>query len=112
MDVADQIKQLWQSKAVQDVYARRNEFWILDAAEYYFTNIDRFVQDDYEPTEEDMIMARVLTTGIVTTEIELPPLQFVIVDVGGQRSERRKWLHCFDDVSGIIYVVNLAGTLH
>lgn len=31
------------------------------------------------------------------------------VDVGGQRSERRKWLNCFDNVKAIIYVVNLAG---
>jgi len=32
-----------------------------------------------------------------------------LVDVGGQRSERRKWLNCFDNVKAIIYVVNLAG---
>ena len=28
----------------------------------------------------------------------------VLVDVGGQRSERRKWLHCLDDVVAIIYM--------
>lgn len=32
-----------------------------------------------------------------------------MVDVGGQRNERRKWIHCFDDIHAIIYVVNLAG---
>jgi len=26
------------------------------------------------------------------------------VDVAGQRSERRKWLHCFDNVTAIIYL--------
>lgn len=28
----------------------------------------------------------------------------ILVDVGGQRSERRKWLHCLDDVIAIIYM--------
>lgn len=30
-----------------------------------------------------------------------------MVDVGGQRSERRKWIHCFEDVTSIIFLVAL-----
>jgi hypothetical protein len=39
------------------------------------------------------------------------PLSFFppVVDVGGQRSERRKWIHCFDDVRAIIFLEGLAG---
>lgn len=50
-----------------------------------------------------------MTTGILTTDISIPPLHFLVVDVGGQRNERRKWLHAFDDVSALVFVVNLAG---
>ncbi|KAI5307748.1 guanine nucleotide-binding protein subunit alpha, partial [Ascosphaera atra] len=28
-------------------------------------------------------------------------------DVGGQRSERRKWIHCFENVTAIIFCVAL-----
>lgn len=35
--------------------------------------------------------------------------KFLIVDVGGQRSERKKWISCFDGVTGIIFVVSLSG---
>ena len=35
-------------------------------------------------------------------------LKFELVDVGGQRSERRKWIHCFEDVSSIIFIASLA----
>ena len=31
-----------------------------------------------------------------------------MIDVGGQRSERKKWLNCFDSVQAIIYVVALS----
>lgn len=36
-------------------------------------------------------------------------IEWSVVDVGGQRSERRKWINCFDGVQGIIFIVNLAG---
>lgn len=29
-------------------------------------------------------------------------------DVGGQRSERKKWIHCFENVTSIIYCVALS----
>jgi len=71
------------------------------------------------PTEEDTVMARIRTTGIVVTTIESKinkehkdepeSLGFQVVDVGGQRNERKKWMHCFDDVAAILFIVNLAG---
>ena len=32
----------------------------------------------------------------------------MMVDVGGQRSERRKWIHCFENVTSIIFLVALS----
>lgn len=61
------------------------------------------------PDEQDCVMARVITTGIVTTEFDHSPVHYQLIDVGGQRNERRKWIHCFDDVTAIIYLVNLNG---
>jgi len=108
-EIANNIKALWGNATIQQTYARRKEFWILDSAEYYFENVERFVEDDFVPSEEDQIMARVMTTGLVETEIPSPPITLTVVDVGGQRTERRKWIHCFDNVSGIVFCANLAG---
>ena len=33
---------------------------------------------------------------------------FRLVDVGGQRSERKKWIHCFEDVTAILFFVALS----
>jgi hypothetical protein len=35
-------------------------------------------------------------------------LNFKLFDVGGQRSERKKWIHCFEDVTAIIFCVAMS----
>jgi guanine nucleotide-binding protein subunit alpha len=35
--------------------------------------------------------------------------EMLMVDVGGQKSERRKWIHCFQDVTSILFLVSLSG---
>lgn len=35
--------------------------------------------------------------------------RLVMIDVGGQKSERRKWIHCFQDVTAILFLVSLSG---
>ena len=37
------------------------------------------------------------------------PLRFRMYDVGGQRSERKKWIHCFENISAVIFCASLAG---
>ena len=33
---------------------------------------------------------------------------YSMFDVGGQRSERKKWIHCFENVTSIIFCVALS----
>ncbi|GAM18747.1 hypothetical protein SAMD00019534_019220 [Acytostelium subglobosum LB1] len=103
------IEELWKDPDIQKIWERRSEYWFLDATPYYFDNIERFLEDDFRPTEEDCIMTRVRTTGISTTDLEEGPVHYRVIDVGGQRNERKKWIHCFDDVKALFFVVNLAG---
>jgi len=56
------------------------------------------------PSKDDIINARIKTSGIQTLDFIIEGIKFTVVDVGGQRSERRKWLHCFDDVTAIIFL--------
>ncbi len=116
---AAQLRKLFAGGAVQKALERRAEFWLLDSCEYYMEHVERFAEAGFEPTEEDVVMARVRTTGLVTTRLEQRVVQsdqdapsklhFEVVDVGGQRSERRKWVKCFADVKAVLFVINLAG---
>ncbi|GMH96236.1 hypothetical protein TrVE_jg6454 [Triparma verrucosa] len=107
-EMSYEIDRMWKDEGLQECYARRDEYWCLDAAVYYFENVIRLGEEDFVPSDEDMIMTRVRTTGIVVTEFEELPQKYQLVDVGGQRSERRKWIHCFDDVKAIIFLEGLS----
>jgi GTPase SAR1 family protein len=54
-----------------------------------------------------MVKARTKTTGVVEINFELRGLTYNVIDVGGQRSERRKWIKCFEDVDAILFVSSL-----
>jgi len=38
----------------------------------------------------------------------MTPLRIHMFDVGGQRSERKKWIHCFESVTSIIFCTALS----
>jgi hypothetical protein len=45
----------------------------------------------------------------VPLKISVGKTRLHMVDVGGQRSERRKWIHCFQDVTAVLFLVGLSG---
>ncbi|KAL0271199.1 UNVERIFIED_CONTAM: hypothetical protein PYX00_008370 [Menopon gallinae] len=74
----------------------------------YLDDLKRIESADFLPTEQDILRARVPTTGILEYPFDLDSIIFRMVDVGGQRSERRKWIHCFENVTSIIFLVALS----
>ncbi|KIM35217.1 hypothetical protein M413DRAFT_449861 [Hebeloma cylindrosporum] len=85
-DVSDAVRSLWREPAVQEAVHRSREF---DSAVYYFNAIDRI---------------HVKTTGITATTFKVGELTYKLFDVGGQRSERKKWIHCFENVTALVFL--------
>ncbi|XP_078526388.1 guanine nucleotide-binding protein G(o) subunit alpha isoform X2 [Lissotriton helveticus] len=100
---------LWADSGIQECFNRSREYQLNDSAKYYLDSLDRIGAGDYQPTEQDILRTRVKTTGIVETHFTFKNLHFRLFDVGGQRSERKKWIHCFEDVTAIIFCVALSG---
>ncbi|KAM6034804.1 guanine nucleotide-binding protein subunit alpha-14 [Theristicus caerulescens] len=102
------IKKLWEDPGIQECYERRREYQLSDSAKYYLTDLDRIAMPSFVPTQQDILRVRVPTTGIIEYPFDLENIIFRMVDVGGQRSERRKWIHCFESVTSIIFLVALS----
>ncbi|XP_028912420.1 guanine nucleotide-binding protein subunit alpha-11-like [Ornithorhynchus anatinus] len=102
------IKTLWNDPGIQECYDRRREYQLSDSAKYYLMDVDRIATPGYLPTQQDVLRVRVPTTGIIEYPFDLENIIFRMVDVGGQRSERRKWIHCFENVTSIMFLVALS----
>ena len=102
------ILRLWHDAGVQAAYARRREFQLLDSTKYYLDDLIRINNTKYVPTDQDILRSRVPTTGIAEYVFNLSRASFRMVDVGGQRSQRRKWIHCFQDVTSLIFIVAIS----
>uniref|UniRef100_A0A8C7GXE6 G protein subunit alpha 13 n=2 Tax=Oncorhynchus TaxID=8016 RepID=A0A8C7GXE6_ONCKI len=83
------IQVLWADSGIQQAYDRRREF-----------------QLSYIPSQQDILLARKPTKGIHEYDFEIKSVPFKMVDVGGQRSERRRWFECFDSVTSILFLVS------
>uniref|UniRef100_A0A2C9UA77 Guanine nucleotide-binding protein alpha subunit n=1 Tax=Manihot esculenta TaxID=3983 RepID=A0A2C9UA77_MANES len=103
-ELAQETETLWKDAAIQETYIRGNELQVPDCAQYFMENLQRLSDPNYIPTKEDVLYARVRTTGVV--EIQFSPVGenkksgevYRLFDVGGQRNERRKWIHLFEGV--------------
>jgi GTPase SAR1 family protein len=98
------VEALWADGGVQQCFERSNEYQLIDCAKYFLDKVSAVRRDDFNPSEQDILRARVLTSGIFETKFRVDKVKFHMFDVGGQRDERRKWIQCFNDVTAIIFV--------
>ncbi|KAF3931982.1 hypothetical protein ABW20_dc0102691 [Dactylellina cionopaga] len=108
VEVGNAIKSLWEDKGVRQCFDRSREYQLNDSAGYYFDSIDRIAGPDYVPSDQDVLRSRVKTLGITETTFVIGDLTYRMFDVGGQRSERKKWIHCFENVTTILFLVAIS----
>ncbi|XP_038831202.1 guanine nucleotide-binding protein subunit alpha-13-like [Salvelinus namaycush] len=100
------IQALWADVAIQQAYDRRREFQLGESVKYFLDNVEKLGEPSYIPSQHDVLLARKPTKGIHEYDFEIKSIPFKMVDVGGQRSERRRWFECFDSVTSILFLVS------
>ncbi|KAF7373071.1 Heterotrimeric G-protein alpha subunit [Mycena sanguinolenta] len=106
-EVADAIEALWRTTAVTRILDDE-DFTLPDSAFYFFTEIRRLAQPQYIPTENDVLRAPEQKSTVTETRFNMGTLSIRLIDVGPLRSERRKWIHCFESVTSIIFCTALS----
>lgn len=61
---------------------------------------------NYIPSKQDILFARKATKGIIEHDFVFKKIPFKIVDVGGQRSQRKKWFLCFSGITSILFMAS------
>ena len=106
---ADYIDKLWHDPVIQATYDRRSEYQLNDSTAYFFERLQAVMTSGFIPNDQDMLRARIRTTGIVEHRFEIEKNEFRMFDVGGQRNARKKWIHCFENVTAVIFVAAISG---
>ena len=84
---SDTIPEVWFNRAIANIN---------DSHKDYLLDLTRIASPSYIPSEADILISRVRTTQVTVDRHMIEGIEFEIHDVGGQRSERRKWVDCFD----------------
>ncbi|KAG1843303.1 guanine nucleotide binding protein, alpha subunit [Suillus subalutaceus] len=115
----DDIKALWRDSDIQAMLWRRKTR-LEDSAGFFLDSIDRLSVRDYEPTDDDVLRARLRTLDIQEHDLIIFPLcsesifletdtpKWKIFDVGGSRTQRHAWLPYFDQVNAVIFLAPIS----
>ncbi|KAI0829088.1 guanine nucleotide binding protein, alpha subunit [Trametes gibbosa] len=105
--------ELWRDPAVRRRLDEKR-IWLEESSGFYLEEIDRITAKMYFPTDDDVLKARLKTTGVVehtfalAKESEWRGIQWKIYDVGGARNQRQAWAPYFDDVNAIIFLAPIS----
>lgn len=123
------IQKLWEHEVLKELFVKREDlsvcipslsfslFQLASCLDYYLDKIETIMDPNYVLSHEDIVRCRMKTVGtqpdvfapnfilgIQHMEVEDSGKKWVFCDVGGQRNQRRKWIHVFDNVSAVCYV--------
>jgi guanine nucleotide-binding protein G(i) subunit alpha len=110
--VFEAIQACWADKKFVDTFNKYKglDFHVNDGWEYLFQsdNLSRFKpQPNFVPTFEDIIQTRKKTVGINKIKYSLDNKDYILIDVGGQRNERKKWANALENVASLVFVASL-----
>ncbi|EDR00490.1 heterotrimeric G protein alpha subunit A, partial [Laccaria bicolor S238N-H82] len=81
---------------------------LADLPDSFFREVLQIGRPGYLPNVTDALRARRKSVGITETWFTMGQLSIHMFDVGGRRSEWKKWINCFESVTSIIFCTSLS----
>ncbi|KDR74848.1 hypothetical protein GALMADRAFT_157398 [Galerina marginata CBS 339.88] len=108
-EIAEAIYLLWNDSVFSQVISEHSScISHTDSATYFLSQVLRIGSPHYLPSDTDILRANEESTGITETRLNMGQLSIHMFDVGDQRSERKKWIHCFENVTLILFCVDMS----
>ncbi|KAI0658290.1 G-alpha-domain-containing protein [Cubamyces menziesii] len=110
---APAMSELWRDPKVRNRLDEKR-IRLEESSGFYLDEIDRITAKMYFPTDDDVLKARLKTTGVVEHTFSLAKtsewrgVEWKIYDVGGARNQRQAWAPYFDDVNAIIFLAPIS----
>ncbi|KAJ8497138.1 hypothetical protein ONZ51_g683 [Trametes cubensis] len=105
---ADDMQALWSDPTVKSVLSKQG-MRPEEGPGFFLYDVRRIASRGYQPTEDDVVRARLRTMGVQEHRIMVEKgteagCEWLIYDVGGARSLRHAWYPYFDDINAIIFL--------
>ena len=107
-DIGDIMFRIWNDSSIQQTFLHSKEYQVNGSRGYFLNSSRRIFQQNYVPSHQDVLKTRIRTTGINETRFTCNGSEFQMIDVGGQKSQRKKWLRCFEEIDAIIFCASLS----
>jgi GTPase SAR1 family protein len=99
-----QAESLCEEKAVKKLTKEYIKSGGREAFAYVLEHLERLKDPSWVPTNDDILFARSRTTGFSTTSFKIGSRTWTVIDVGGQKVERKKWIHARGmEIDALIY---------
>ncbi|KZT03259.1 G-protein alpha subunit [Laetiporus sulphureus 93-53] len=105
---AEDMRAIWEDSIIQQMLRKRK--LRMEATSGFFLNdVERIAARDYEPSDDDVVRARLRTLGVQEYKIKFEKgpaagSEWCLYDVGGSRTQRAAWFPYFDDCDAIIFL--------
>ncbi|KAH9837774.1 G-alpha-domain-containing protein [Rhodofomes roseus] len=108
----DDIREVWEDEMVQEML-RQRKFVTESVPGFFLNDVERIAARDYEPSDNDIVRARLRTMGVQEYGIkfQIGPAagtEWLMYDVGGSRTQRAAWFPYFDDCDAIIFLAPIS----
>ena len=84
----------------------------MDSIKHFLSKLDCLANTDYMLTNDDILHIYTPTREILEYDTETNLLingsLFQVVDIGGQLSERKKWIHCVENITAVMFLAALS----
>lgn len=110
-ETAAAIATLWNDEDFQKAWEKRSHIQVIDSWGKFASQCERYPLwggPHWTPSVEDYLNARSRSTGSITERFTIDNTSFQLVDVGGQRNERRKWIYVFEGVTAVLFVAAIS----
>jgi hypothetical protein len=74
----------------------------------FFDNIDRIMEADYTPTDQDLLNLRTVTQSVSDTIFHVEGKKLHVFDVSGLSHHRSAWISYFEDVNSVLFLASLS----
>ncbi|KAI0324728.1 G-alpha-domain-containing protein [Cubamyces sp. BRFM 1775] len=116
---AEDMQALWTDPVVREVLKRR-KIRMEQTPGFFLDDIARIAVRDYEPSDDDVVRARLRTLGVQEHRLVMErngvsslatndvAREWMIYDVGGSRTSRAAWFPYFDDANAILFLAPIS----